>query len=262
MHNPVSIFIMDVSNSTKNNNWDDISAYLDEWENWIKVWIAPIGKGIVKHRRGDEIIFIAQHYVTAYTIATLVKQFWKYPDQPPYFGISFGNVDREIDIIDVETWNHPLIKRAREANEKIKQSKKHTSILFKLDWDFLYNSSDSIFGESNKETENLMNLMIEMEDNLLKNQSKLQKLIYDLYFIYGQQKRVAALLNKSAATISSHYKKGNGELIFKAHKQIHQNINAFEVVTSKDHLEQYTKNMSDSIKSIISERLYEFKIIP
>ncbi|MDQ0257757.1 hypothetical protein J2S74_005219 [Evansella vedderi] len=262
MRNPVSIFIMDVSNSTLNDNWDNISTYLDELEYWMKAWVAPVGKGIVKHRRGDEILFIAQHYVTAFTIATFVKQIWKYPDHPPYFGISFGNVDREMEAIDVETWNHPLIKKAREANERIKQSQKRTPILFHLATNFMGNSSDAIYSHSIVETENLMNLMMEMEDNLVKNQTQLQKLICDLYFIYGQQKRVAALLNKSAATISSHYKKGNVELILKAHKQIQQNINAFEVVTSKDYLEQYTETLSTSIKTVISDRLPEFKIIP
>ncbi|MCD8510417.1 MAG: hypothetical protein LRY73_11505 [Bacillus sp. (in: Bacteria)] len=52
MRNPVSVFIMDVTNSTKNDNWDAISSYLDELEYWIKAWISPVGKGIVKHRRG------------------------------------------------------------------------------------------------------------------------------------------------------------------------------------------------------------------
>ncbi|MCD8510418.1 MAG: hypothetical protein LRY73_11510 [Bacillus sp. (in: Bacteria)] len=203
---------------------------------------------------------IAEHYVTAFTVATFVQQIWKYSGHPPYFGISFGHVDREVEAIDVETWNHPLIKKAREANERIKQSEKRIPIRFSFNEIFMDNNN-TVEIQSLAETENLMNLMIEMQDHLWKNQTQLQKLICELYFIYGQQKQIATLLNKSAATISSHYKKGNGELILKAQQQIQHNLNAFEGPASKDHL-QYTEALSSSIKTVIRERLPEFKLIP
>ncbi|MBU9712029.1 hypothetical protein [Evansella tamaricis] len=263
MKNPVSIFIMDVSNSTSNSNWNNISSYLDQVEDWIKEWVSPVGKSIVKHRRGDEIIFVSEHYFTAYIVACTLTHLWKYPEHKPYFGMSFGIIDKEIDAINIETWNHPLVKLARDANEIIKQSNNRIPILFHLQRDYLIdNNSD--FSGNNKcfmEMENSLNLLLELQHNLMNNQTDNQRLIRSLYFIYGQQKLVASLVNKSPATISSHYKKGNTGLIFKTQTQIEQNLNSFQESYWENDVSRLSNKLNEVIKDIISKNVKEFILL-
>ncbi|MDG5788597.1 hypothetical protein QA612_14015 [Evansella sp. AB-P1] len=258
MTNPVSIFIMDVSDSTSKNNWEEISTYLDELEDWINTFVCPVAKSIVKHRRGDEIIFIGEHYVTAYTVANVINHIWKYPQQSPYFGITFGNIEKSIASIDIETWNHPLIKKAREANERIKYSNEKLSVLFYLDNDYIVDNKVVNSNVPHNETENLFNLLMEMEYNLRKNQTELQKLICDLHFIYEKQNVVANLVKKSPATISSHFKKGNSKLILKTVAQVQQTINSYEKFGNDKELSHFTKALVKSMKINIGENLPNF----
>ncbi len=115
LNQPVSIFIMDVTNSSSENNWNEITDYLQHWEEAIARWCNGIVPAKVSHRRGDEILFVGRHYFTAYTIAFHMSQLWKYQKQKPYFGIACGDVDENMDDIEIEIWNHPLIKKSKRC---------------------------------------------------------------------------------------------------------------------------------------------------
>ena len=71
MRNPVSIFIMDVSSSSVEENFGkELTSYLKEIVNWIEIWTEGIVKTKVKHRMGDEIILASNNYATAYRCIT------------------------------------------------------------------------------------------------------------------------------------------------------------------------------------------------
>jgi hypothetical protein len=53
MNYPLSIFILDVSNSSVEERGEELTNYLDEVVNWITMWTQNTGQMIVKHRSGD-----------------------------------------------------------------------------------------------------------------------------------------------------------------------------------------------------------------
>ncbi|MGM0922931.1 MAG: hypothetical protein ACQEWW_17230 [Bacillota bacterium] len=198
MHqHPASIFIMDIQNSSAEGMGEELSAYLEKMVKWIKTWTNE--DVIVKHRRGDEIILIANGYSTAYEIAHFISIIWNLPDNPPYFGVSFGDINRELKEIEIETWIHPMIKLAREANESLKKEGDNRS-QFKF-----------YIKENRAEVQLLMNSLLMMHQKLVNEQTDLQKLVFSLFEIFNQQRKVASILGKSPSTISSHFKKGSGD---------------------------------------------------
>ncbi|UOK56357.1 helix-turn-helix domain-containing protein [Bacillus sp. OVS6] len=50
-----------------------------------------------------------------------------------------------------------------------------------------------------------------MHQKLVNEQTDLQKMVFSLFEIFNQQRKVAKILGKSPSTISSHFKKGSGE---------------------------------------------------
>ena len=89
--------------------------------NWINVWTDDIVKIKISQRMGDEIFFIAENYATAYTIAFYISRIWKYKKHQPYFGLTFGTINKSLHEIDMETWIHPIVKKARMANDELKK---------------------------------------------------------------------------------------------------------------------------------------------
>lgn len=75
MNHPISIFILDVSNSSSAEIGEELTNYLDEMVASINVWTKEFGHCKVKHRAGDEIIFAGYGYSTAYIIAFLSAGF-------------------------------------------------------------------------------------------------------------------------------------------------------------------------------------------
>ncbi len=224
MSNPVSIFIMDVSNSSKDDEFgQELTVYLKHIVECINEWTEGIVTTKVKHRMGDEILFISQNYTTAYTIAFYISRIWKYRENKPYFGLSFGDINIELENIDPDTWIHPLIKQARIANEIIKkESSNRTQFNFELD--NIYDKNQETFDSQDKnysfEFETLMNLLLKLQQTYINSQTELQELIFSLYIVFMQQKKIATLLGKSTATISSHFKKGNCEEIIVTFERI------------------------------------------
>ncbi|MDM5326459.1 hypothetical protein [Neobacillus sp. CF12] len=220
MSYPISIFILDVSNSSSADMGDELTDYLDEMVNWINTWTKDNGHVKVKHRAGDEIIFAGYGYSTAYILSFFISRIWKYREHTPYFGLSFGDSDKKLEEVDIEKWIHPLIKQARYANDLLKQEQVRP--LFKFELDQFYHNESFSYNQFRSEFEILMNSLLGIQMTLVKEQTKIQEQVCTCYLILQQQKAVGTLLGKTAPTISSHYKKGKVEEI----------LNVFKVLTA------------------------------
>ncbi|UOE96206.1 transcriptional regulator [Alkalihalobacillus sp. LMS39] len=232
MERPISIFLMDVSNSTSKNNWNEMTNYLNKLEKVIREWTKGCIFSFVKHRKGDEILFVAEGYTTAYIIAYYIKLFWKYTEQPPYFGVTFGDIDEDPCTIDIETWNHPLFKKARNALETEKSSGRSIGISVHLHPNFYYSPLEI------ENFESTLNLFIELQCTLVEEQTNAQRMVCLLYSLLNEQKKIANLLQKTPATISNHLKKGKAKLIIKTYYHILQQINKEEIKTAMNIKEQ------------------------
>lgn len=221
----ISVFIMDVSSSSSEDNWNEITDYLQEWENHLDIWCENIITAKVSHRRGDEILFVGDHCFSAYTIAHYMNLYWKFTEQRPYFGLSHGSVSENIEQLDIEIWNHPLIKQARSQNEKIKRDR---------DRKITMRFADELDSHAIISTADVLNLLVENQLVLQQNQSENQKLVYALYSIYREQKQIAGLLNKTPSTISTQFKRGRGELLQKNFDQIQKLLGLEEGSEAED----------------------------
>jgi hypothetical protein len=238
MSYPISIFILDVSNSSSAGMGEELTVYLDEVVSWINTWTKDIGHVKVKHRAGDEIIFAGYGYSTAYILAFFISRIWKYSEHTPYFGLSFGDSDKKLEEVDIEKWIHPLIKQARYANDLLK--KEQVRPLFKFELDQFYHQPLFAYNQFRSEFETLINSLLRTQLTLMKEQTKIQEQVCTLYLILKQQKAVGTLLGKTAPTISSHFKKGKCEEI----------LNVFKELTAiLDSLQEKSYNKPEEISS-------------
>lgn len=242
MKKPISIFIMDVTNSSK--NWNEITSYLEEVEEITKMWTRGLPNAKVKHRLGDEMVGIFDHFSTAYTVAYYISQLWKHREHPPYFGITFGMVEEDIKHIDIDKWNHPLMGLARNANDKIKHSSQRSSILLLPENKLVPNTSLD-----------MANLLLAYQDKLMNEQTELQHLISKLFAILDEQKAIAKLVKKSPSTISSHYKKGNCEIILKTLKTLQETLDQLEATTLGNYPHNITKELTKTIKNQLHQNI-------
>jgi hypothetical protein len=204
---PASVFIMDVSKSSSAEFGENLSKYLDELEGLIKDWFEGYGPIQVKHRSGDEIIFLANGYSAAFVTAFFISRFWKFDDNKPYFGLAYGVIDKNVEGIDIEKWIHPLVKQARIANDSLKKQKERESFLFQGN-------------DQTPELQTLLNGMLKLQHALNAHQTDVQRLVCSLYLVYEKQNAVAELLKRSAPTIYSHFKKGHSEQLLGSYREI------------------------------------------
>ena len=130
---PISIFIMDVSRSSIIEKvGEELEFYLKDIVNWINVWTDDIVKIKISQRMGDAIFFIAENYATVYTIAFYISRIWKYKKHQPYFGLTFGTINKSLHEIDMETWIHPIVKKARMANDELKKETENRQQILNL----------------------------------------------------------------------------------------------------------------------------------
>jgi len=245
----ISIFILDVSNSSSEDMGDELTIYLDEMVKWINIWSKQIGTIKVKHRSGDEIIFVGYGYSTAYIMAFYLSRIWKYRHHKPYFGLSFGDIDRQLEEVDIEKWIHPLIKQARYANDLIKQEQNRPPFKFELDQ--FYNGPFG-YNQFRNEFESLFNTLLNLQYTLLKEQTSIQELVCSSFLILQQQKAVGKLLGKTPPTISSHFKKGKCEEILHS---FHEIINILNSLQKKSYNDREVK--SDVLIQSIRDQLKE-----
>ncbi|MDP4161831.1 MAG: hypothetical protein Q8898_01895 [Bacillota bacterium] len=220
MNEPISIFILDVSNSSLEKKGEELTLYLDELVNWIEIWTEDIGPIKIKHRAGDEIIFVGHGYSTAYTLAFFVSRVWKYKEHKPYFGLSFGDIDKSLAEIDIEKWIHPLIKQARYANDSLKQEQSRPQFRFELDQFYSNEKNITSYNQFRAEFETLINTLLHLQQQYIRKQTEIQEQVCSLYLILQQQKAIGELLGRTAPTISSHFKKGFSEEILMSFKEI------------------------------------------
>lgn len=253
MNYPISIFILDVSNSSSTDMGEELTNYLDEVVNWIHIWTNGFGHCKVKHRAGDEIIFAGYGYSTAYIIAFFISRIWKYSEHTPYFGLSFGDSDKELEEVNIEKWIHPLIKQARYANDLLKQEQVRP--LFKFELDQFYQPTNLFpYHQYRYEFELLINSLLRLQLTLMKEQTDIQRQVCIYYFILQQQKAVAALLRKTAPTISSHYKKGKCEDIVNVFSEL---ISTLDSLQEKSYKLKKPKTASESLMVSIRNHLKE-----
>jgi hypothetical protein len=259
MNYPLSIFILDVSNSSLEDHGEELTNYLDEIVNWITIWGQDVVEIKVKHRSGDEVILLGTGYATAYTIAFYLSMVWKYKDHVPYFGLAFGDIDKELTEIDIEKWIHPLVKQARYANDLLKQKK--TRPQFKFELDQFYSNETNIllpYNQFRLEFEALINTLFNLQQKYRWNQTDIQGLVCSLYLILRQQKAIGKLLGKTAPTISSHFKKGNSEEILNTFTEIITILNSLEIKSypdSENNPKEINEKLNDSIRIHLTEKI-------
>ncbi|WP_423406990.1 hypothetical protein AABM38_14015 [Heyndrickxia sp. MSNUG] len=206
---PASIFIMDISKSSSAELGEKLSSYLSDIEEWINKWFHGYGHIQVRHRSGDELIFLAEGYATAFVTAFFISRLWKFENNKPYFGMAFGSIDKSIEEIDIEKWIHPVVKQARLANDFLKKQKERETFHFDLDGNIHVH-----------ELVTLLNGMLKLQNALSKQQTDVQRLVCSLYLVYEKQNVIAELLERSAPTIYSHYKKGHSELVLGSYQEV------------------------------------------
>lgn len=204
---PVSVFIMDITNSSSAAYGEMLSNYLGKLETYINKWYEGIGSVQIKHRSGDELILLAEGYSTAFITAFYISSIWKYEKHLPYFGLAYGRLDKKVEEIDIEKWIHPLAKQARSANDQLKKQKNRETFCYQIP-------------EREPGLQTLINGMLSLQNVLRMEQTDVQRLVCSLYLIYGKQNTVAQLLDRSAPTVYSHFKKGHCEQILRSFHEI------------------------------------------
>jgi hypothetical protein len=241
---PVSVFIMDVTSSSSSGYGEELSIYLGNLETNIKNWFGKTGSVQVKHRSGDELIFLAEGYSAAFITAFYISSIWKYKKNLPYFGLSYGSLDKNVNEIDIEKWIHPLVKQARTANDHLKNQKDRESFYFQC-----------YEGELNMQT--LINGMLSLQHVLRMQQTDVQSLVCSLYLIYGRQNAVAELLERSAPTVYSHFKKGHCEQILRAYREIVNVLDAIQANEFPDIDNKQTKALEERIRTNIKSQVQD-----
>ncbi|MFD1413681.1 hypothetical protein [Oceanobacillus jeddahense] len=222
MPTEVSIFIMDISNSSKENIGKALSDYLEQLKENIAQWTENTAVTKISHRAGDELVLVSSGYATAYTLAFYISRIWKFTEHPPYFGLSFGTIQEDVSDINIETWIHPLMKQARNANDYLK--KQPDRLLFRFALPAL--SSEQDFTVFSRQFETLINTSLMLKQEQISEQTDIQSLVCSLYLILGQQKKVSKHLERTTATISHHMKQGKTQIILRAFDDIIKVLNS------------------------------------
>lgn len=250
MGNEVSVFIMDVSGSSKASNRQQISDYLTEIKNAINGWTEETIIAKTSHRAGDELVFIAEGFSSAYIISFYISRLWKFKDTPPYFGISLGWTKEDINQIDIDTWIHPLMKHARNANDYLKQKNNREQFHFELPDE----STHQITPSSVKGIEQLINSNMILKQVLINDQTDIQSTVGALYLILLQQNKISRRLGRTTATISHHMKQGRIQLIFNTFSDV---IHSLDVLSeTQDNV--YSKQLRDNIRQDVIHHLNHY----
>ncbi|WP_203249108.1 hypothetical protein [Sporosarcina beigongshangi] len=254
---PVSVFIMDVSNSSKGKIGGELSKYLHQLEERIAVWTKDITTTQVIHRSGDEIVVVSSGYATAYTLAFYISQIWKYNDHKPYFGLSFGDIHEDVKALNIETWIHPFMKQARYANDMLKHQEQNRDQFNFGIADFLNENSFEGYNLFRSQFETLLNMILKLQHDQIKEQTAIQSLVCSLFLVLNQQNKISHYLDRSASTISSHLKKGKCESITSAFNDIVKVLNSLQ--PERKYIQQVINDqLQQNIKRTVSNHLHEY----
>ncbi|ESU33917.1 hypothetical protein G3A_03740 [Bacillus sp. 17376] len=241
---PVSVFIMDVTKSSSADYGEELSNYLGQFERYIGDWYGKIGSVQIKHRSGDELILLSEGYSSAFITAFYVSSLWKYEKNLPYFGLTYGSLDKKVADIDIEKWIHPLVKQARNANDHLKKQKDRESFHFQLN-------------DVEPSLQTLINNMLMLQHVLRIEQTDVQRLVCSLYLIYGKQNAVAQLIDRSAPTVYSHFKKGHCEQILHSFRNIVSYLDARQAKEFPEMGNNYTNSLEESIRTNIKSQVQD-----
>ena len=241
---PVSVFIMDITNSSSAANGEMLSNYLGKLETYINKWYEGIGSVQIKHRSGDELILLAEGYSTAFITAFYISSIWKYEKHLPYFGLAYGRLDKKVEEIDIEKWIHPLAKQARSANDQLKKQKNRETFCYQIP-------------EREPGLQTLINGMLSLQNVLRMEQTDVQRLVCSLYLIYGKQNTVAQLLDRSAPTVYSHFKKGHCEQIIRSFRDIVSVLDARQANEFPEMANNKAKLLDESIRTNIKSQVQD-----
>lgn len=257
---PVSVFIMDVSNSSVEDIGDELSNYLQHLEKRISIWTKDIATTKVTHRSGDEIVVVSSGYATAYTLAFYISRIWKFKHHQPYFGLSFGDIHDDVSTLNIETWIHPLMKKARYANDILKQQEQNrVQFNFELD-DSSSNKSLEDYHLFRSQFETLLNVILKLQDDQINEQTAIQSLVCSLFLILKQQNKVGHYLGRTASTVSSHMKKGKCEHISSAFNDVVKVLNSLQP-ESKRNQQVINEQLQNNIRRIVSDQLDDYFLI-
>lgn len=260
MTHPASIFIMDVSNSSKQGIGEELSTYLHHLENEINIWTENVAATKVSHRAGDEIVVVSSGYATGYTLAFYINQVWPFKDHKPYFGLSFGDIKADVCTIHLESWIHPFMKEARYANDVLKQQKKNREQFNFGLANFLSEEQLENDHSFNNQFETLLNTILKLQQDQVNDQTSIQALVCSLSLFLNQKNKVSHYLNRSASTVSGHIKKGKYESIIEAFDNI---VKVLISLPPKGTFNEDLINnqLQQNIKRIISSRLDDYFLI-
>lgn len=250
MSNEVSVFIMDISNSSKENSGNELSEYLEQLKSDITEWTQNTAVTKISHRAGDELVVISSGYASAYTLAFYISRIWKFINHKPYFGLSIGDIQEDVSEINIETWIHPLMKQARNANDYLKKQQNRSLFHFALP-DFSNEQSFTIFS---KQFETLINTILTLKQEQINEQTEIQSLVCSLYVMLGQQNKVSQYLERTTATISHHMKQGKTQVILHAFYDIVKVLDSLGM-QDKQHL---TDKLQTNIKQHVRNHLNEY----
>ncbi|MCT1905312.1 hypothetical protein [Oceanobacillus sojae] len=249
MANEASIFIMDISNSSKENIGNELSEYLEQLKNYITEWTENTAVTKVSHRAGDELVVVSSGYASAYTLAFYLSRIWRYPDHKPYFGLAFGDIQEDISKINIETWIHPLMKQAREANNYLKKQSNRLLFHFKLP----HLSDKKGFTVFSKQFETLINTSLTLKQEQINEQTEIQSLVCSLYFILGQQNKVSEYLGRTTATVSHHMKQGKTHLILNAFYNIVKVLDSLGIQDWQVQTDKLQENIRQNIRTDLND---------
>lgn len=254
---PVSIFIMDVSNSSKEDIGGALSSYLHRLEEEIVLWTKDITKTRVIHRSGDEIVVVSSGYATAYTLAFYISRIWSFKAHKPYFGLAFGDIQEDVSTLNIETWIHPLMKQARHANDLLKQAgQARGQFNFELA-DFINEESLEGYHLFRNQFETLLNTILTLQRDQMNDQTDIQSLVCSLFLILNQQNKVSYYLDRSKSTVSTHMKKGKCESINSAFNDIVKVLNSLQPESVRNE-QAINDKLQNNIKQIVSDQLNDY----
>lgn len=250
MANEVSVFIMNVSDSANEGIGNELSEYLQQLEVSISYWTQFIVPAKITHRAGDELVFVGSGYASAYMLAFYISRIWKFTDYKPNFGLSFGDIQEDISSLTIETWIHPLIKKAREANNYLKKQQLRNQFHFKLP----HSPDGDGFEIYNKQFEMLLNTNLTLMQEQMNDQTEIQSLVCSLYLILTRQNKVSKYLGRTTSTVSTHMKNGKTDIILNAFVNIVNVLNSL----GKEQANHQTNELQITIRQNVTQRLQDY----
>lgn len=223
----LAIMVMDVSNSTKYDNGKDIRLFLEQLTIYTEKATEHLSFSYTDFRMGDELFFVCNDMNTTLLLSYYIKLLWPFKNQPVKFGIAIGDIDWPTG--NIEHWNDPLIKHARNALTAVKQSDiSHFHLYYENDVTTLYN--DIVFPYITEITE----AHTPVQQSLL---------LYDL--VYPNQKIVAEKISKTTSTVSAQLKRAHKRQLKLIEQQLKLFLGHDEV---SDELEVFDKQFKAAIK--------------